>query len=122
MSGWRPPHAFRDVPHAILTVTSADADGLAWWVPSSSAELREFAGVFLQDRLSRLGEADLSSEANFLHVVFGRAPAPGDSRVQVGPDTPIVEFGFGGPPVSPEEWPLVELRALLMSAVQELLD
>ena len=117
---WRPPYGYPDIPHAILRVTSAEGDGWLSWIPSGSAELDAFAGDFLNGRLADLSESDLLSEANFLYVVFRRAPSPEDTRMQVGRDTPIAEFGYGGPPRSPEEWPVVELRTLLESAIRKL--
>jgi hypothetical protein len=76
--------------------------------------------ALLEARRQTLGGSDLLSEVNFLYVVVRRPPEQHEASTEIGVDTPIAEFGFGAPPISPDEWPLVELRFLLNAAIAAL--
>jgi hypothetical protein len=91
------------------------------WNPGVDERVSQVVGEFLAARFESMREMDLSSEANFFYVVLHRAPKPGERSVIIGRESPIIEFGFGGPPHSPEDWPMVTLASLLQTAVDSLL-
>jgi hypothetical protein len=120
--GWKPRWGYSDRPYAALIVRNG-VDGVAIsWDPWGDERAGRFVGDFLAARLRTSPERYLSFETNFLYVVLRRAPEPDDPIDVIGDDTPIAEFGFGAPPASPEEWPLMTLRSLLQTAASSLLS
>jgi len=118
--GWTPPWAYAGEPHAALTATSNGGRPIISWGSANSSQITDAVAQFLQSCYEGLEETDLSSHVNFLYVVARREPQPGDDCRDLQADTPVAEFGFGAPPASPEEWPLVELRTLLAATVADL--
>lgn len=118
--GWKPPWRYDEEPHAALVVRSSPGRPVVSWAPPGRTQEREFVARFLETRGERLDESELSSDATFLYVVVRRAPRANDDRDTIGPDTPVAEFGYGGPPASPDEWPLVKLETLIQASVFEL--
>jgi hypothetical protein len=119
--GWRPPWAYPGRPYSALIVKSRTGGVSISWNPPGPEPPDRHVGEFLAARLRSLNESDLSSEANFLYVVLRCAPGPGERSDLIGGETSIAEFGFGAPPSSPEDWPLLTLRTLLQASVSFLL-
>jgi hypothetical protein len=118
--GWAPPWAYDEVPHAALIVENRPRDVAVTWKPAGAPTISDAVADFLEARQETLGERELSSEVNFLYVAVRRPPRPREDTSEIGVDTPIAEFGYGAPPTSPEEWPLVELRSLLRASLAAL--
>ena len=78
------------------------------------------AAEFLASRQRHLEEDELASEADFLYLVMRRASQPGDDSDRLDDDSVIAEFGYGSPPASPEDRPLIELRTLLDQSIESL--
>jgi len=115
-----PPWAYDGEPYAALIVQSSAREPTLSWDPPGRAPVDAAIAEFLESRRRNLDEGELSSGANFLYVVLRRAPLSDDHSHELGADTPIAEFGYGAPPVSPEAWPMVELKALLDGSVAAL--
>jgi len=114
---WTPPRAYSGEPYAVFTVQSGAIGFTTTWRRVDTPAARGLVADLLETRSRSLGTGELSSEANYAYVVLRRAPQSNDQGSEIGTNTPIAEFGYGGPPTSPEEWPLVELRVLLEAAV-----
>jgi hypothetical protein len=118
--GWTPPWQYNEEPHAVLIVRSSHDGPSVSWRPSSREGAREFVAQFLEARREGLDESELASDATFLYVVVRRAPKADDDRSMVATDTPVAEFGYGAPPASPDDWPLIELETLIRASISEL--
>lgn len=117
--GW-PPWAYAEEPHAALLVESRPSGVAISLKPARANAVSDALADFLEARQEVLGESELSSEVNFMYVVVRRPPRAGEETSEIGADTPIAEFGYGSPPISPDEWPLVELSSLLSVSVARL--
>ena len=114
---WRPPWAYRGRLYAVF-IARTGGDGLVTSLePPGDDTVVSATSRFLAARLGVLPESERSAEASFLYVLFRRAPEPGDAPDEIGRETAIAEFGYGGPPLSPEEWPLLEVPILLQQAI-----
>ena len=118
--GWTPHWAYEGVPHAVLVVENRPTNVGLRWNPAGTPPVFDLVAEFLKARQRMLGESELASDVNFLYVVVRRPPQPREIASEIGRDTAIAEFGFGCPPTSPEEWPLVELRSLLKASIAAL--
>lgn len=115
--GWSPPIGYGGEPHATLVVRNTGDGPDVSWGARDDTRAREFVAKFLATRIDGLEQRELRSDATFLYVVMRRPPAAGDEAGELGPDTPIAEFGYGAPPASPDDWPSVPLEDLLQAAV-----
>jgi hypothetical protein len=119
--GWMPRRGYAGEIHATFIAKSEPVGITISWETNAPVEpMVGFVSGYLDVQLQRRPEADLADEVNYLYVVLRRAPEPNEQSNEIGAGTPIAAFGFGSPPSSPEEWPLVELRSLLRSAIREL--
>lgn len=117
-SSWSPPWHYAGEPRALL-VSESRPEGIRCNLsPPDSWSAAPHLAAFLDARLRTLADAELLSEANYLYLVLRRLPSPDDEPDEIGEHTPIAEFGYGGPPTSSEDWPLVELNTLLESALR----
>ena len=117
---WCPPLAHQGEMLACLVVTNEQTGiRILWKVPPLGAS-NSVAIEFLNRRSRSMSEMELCSLVNFLYVVIRRVPKGRESPSDIGIDTPIAEFGYGAPPSSPEEWPLLPLRDLLERVVSSL--
>ncbi len=119
--GWRPRYVYEGRPLAGV---------LAWQEPGGAeiATCSDAAGrgllaarAFL---IARLHELSTTSESefpvNFLYVLVRRESTASDEIGVIAPGSPVAEFGYGGPPSSPEDWPVVPLRALMTATINAL--
>jgi hypothetical protein len=117
---WKLPRAFKGRPYSILVVRTCRVGVEVNWHYGNDKISSEYAADFLEDKADSLSSSELSSEVNFLYLVFRRQPDPTDNVGVVSAQSPVAEFGYGGPPVSPEAWPEVSLETLLKKAVDAL--
>lgn len=115
--GWHPPWTYHGQPHAALVVMSWPDGIVATWHSGGDPACAEATRAFLAARLAGLPEMELTSEANFLYVVLGRPPRRTDKTDVVSATGAIAEFGYGSPPASPEEWPVLGVRDLVCSGL-----
>ena len=120
IDGWLPPCAHGGERHALfMAANKTDALVTAWLTGHATVSPGPLA-TFLRRRLEELSGSDLGSEANFLYVVFRRQPLNFEAVTEIDLDSAVAEFGYGSPPSSPVEWPLVPIHQLLRTAVEVL--
>ena len=120
-SGWKPRWAYHREPYVVLIARSGVDGVTVCWDPGGNQSPKQFVAEFLDARVRSLPEREFESEVNYLYVVLRRGPEFGDINNVIGPRTPIAEFGYGAPPSSPEDWPLMSLREVLRSTTSLLL-
>ena len=118
---WIPRWAYTGPRYAAFVARTRMGDVEVSWHDAYDTSTAHYIAEFLTSELRDLTECDLLSGANYLYIVIRRPPLATDAHV-IGDRTPIAEFGFGAPPSSPEEWVVVELRALLESTIAVLRD